>query len=150
MPKKRAAAAKPTIAKPKTGARKKPAPDAAPTKTKKPAAAAAAAPAPRKNQKKPAAKAAEAERTCRRCHQSFLPSQNSAAACRYHPEIFSGETKQRWMESGESLEKARKDGSLGEIHYFWTCCGSGDKKATGCRATRHSTYDDPPDTLTYC
>ena len=91
----------------------------------------------------------ESERTCRRCHMMFLPSQNHASSCRYHPEIFTGETKQRWMESGESLERARRDGSLGEIHYFWTCCGQDQRTAPGCAHTRHSTYDDPPDGLTY-
>ena len=53
------------------------------------------------------------------------------------------------MESGESLQKARDDGSLGEIHFFWTCCGQGERTSVGCARTRHSTYDDPPDSLTY-
>ena len=91
----------------------------------------------------------EPERTCRRCHLMFRPSQNHAGACCFHPEIFTGETKQRWMESGESLERARRDGSLGEIHYYWTCCGQEQRTSLGCARTRHSTYDDPPDSLTY-
>jgi hypothetical protein len=113
------------------------------SKSRRAAGAAAAAAAA------PAAAEPEDPRTCRRCHQSFAPSQNTATACRYHPEIFSGETKQRWMESGESLQKARDDGSLGEIHFFWTCCGQGERTSVGCARTRHSTYDDPPDSLTY-
>jgi len=52
----------------------------------------------RRKSRAPAAPAAaappEAPRTCRRCKLEFLPSENSATACRYHPEIFSGETKQ--------------------------------------------------------
>ena len=139
--KKKKSAAKPAIAK------KRPAATAAPSAAakRKPAAASA------KKHTPPLAAAAETERTCRRCHQSFRPSQNlvGASPCKYHPEIFSGETKQRWMESGESLQKARDDGSLGEIHFFWTCCGQGERTSVGCARTRHSTYDDPPDSLTY-
>ena len=65
-----------------------------PTTKKKPAAA--PAPKIRRKSRAPAAPVAEPEapRTCRRCKLEFLPSENSATACRYHPEIFSGETKQ--------------------------------------------------------
>ena len=56
----------------------------------------------------------EKSRMCRRCKQDFKPSKNDATSCRYHPEIFSGETKQRWMTAGDT-------NGLGEIHYFWTC-----------------------------
>ena len=139
-----------------------------PTTKKKPPAP---APKIRRQSRAPAAPAAaaaaappEAPRTCRRCKLEFLPSENSATACRYHPEIFSGETKQSecttvcpshlaspdnmcttgWMVAGDA------SGGNGEIHYYWTCCGASEREAAGCARTRHATYDDPPDNLTYC
>ena len=39
----------------------------------------------------------ESERTCRSCHQMFLPSKNASDSCVYHPEFYTGETAQRWM-----------------------------------------------------
>ena len=87
-------------------------------------------------------------RNCRRCKVEFIVSQNFDRACQYQPEAFSGETKQRWMD-GAAQDAAREDGTLGEVHYFWTCCGAESLDALGCRYTRHSTWDDPPDSLTY-
>lgn len=39
--------------------------------------------------------------TCRNCLQEFDVATNSPTACRIHPELYSGETSQRWKEPGK-------------------------------------------------
>lgn len=76
--------------------------------------------------------------TCRHCLSSFNVATNNPRACRFHPEVFSGETAQRWLPPGET-----KGG--GVVHNFWSCCGSYDEKALGCCYTSHSKFGDNDD-----
>lgn len=69
---------------------------------------------------------------CQTCLQIF--SENGPKACRFHPESYSGETSQRWRAPGDT--------GGGDIHFFWTCCGAGDKNAKGCSAKPHISFDE--------
>jgi hypothetical protein len=76
---------------------------------------------------------------CRNCMSNFTPEDNHDKACKYHPESFSGETAQRWMAPGDTE-------GAGDIHCFWSCCGSGDVNSTGCCYTHHTGFGEPDDT----
>lgn len=78
----------------------------------------------------------EYPRTCRYCMQSFVDSNNSDRACRYHPESFTGETAQRWMAPGETK-------GASDIHNFYNCCGAPEVTAMGCCYTRHCAFGEP-------
>ena len=75
--------------------------------------------------------------TCRLCYQSFDRALNNVKACRYHPESFTGETAQRWMDPGDE-----KGGA--QIFNFYSCCG-GKQDSPGCCYSAHKSFDDPED-----
>jgi len=72
--------------------------------------------------------------TCRRCLSQFERHKNNPTACRFHPESYSGETKQRWAPPGEE--------NCGDVHFFWSCCGDGDRDSPGCCTAAHVGFDD--------
>lgn len=76
--------------------------------------------------------------TCRLCYQSFDRKENHPKACRYHPESFTGETAQRWMDPGETMGGA-------VIHNFYSCCGARESSAVGCCYSSHFSFTDPED-----
>jgi hypothetical protein len=79
---------------------------------------------------------------CRRCTTRFDPNRGrDPNGCGYHPESWSGETKQRWSVSGDNA-----GGS--EVHYFWSCCGKAEQDAPGCKFSHHRTFDEE-DELTW-
>ena len=71
---------------------------------------------------------------CQRCKQEYNPL-NNGNQCRYHPEYFSGETKQRFQEAGDPLNS-------GEVVMYWSCCGAGTEDAPGCCVGSHLSYDE--------
>mmetsp|Transcript_16714 Transcript_16714/g.25110 ORF Transcript_16714/g.25110 Transcript_16714/m.25110 type:complete len:112 (-) Transcript_16714:94-429(-) len=75
---------------------------------------------------------------CRVCHKYFLHSENHPRACRVHPESFTGETAQRWLAPGDTKD-------AGEIHYFYSCCGSPDINSPGCCHSMHVGFDEVED-----
>mmetsp|Transcript_988 Transcript_988/g.2131 ORF Transcript_988/g.2131 Transcript_988/m.2131 type:complete len:100 (+) Transcript_988:46-345(+) len=78
------------------------------------------------------------EKKCRHCMDTFKPDGNHDKACKYHPESFTGETAQRWLAPGDTV-------GGGDVHNFWSCCGSSDVKAEGCCYTRHAGFGEPED-----
>lgn len=82
----------------------------------------------------------ELQKTCRHCLKRFLSSENFDKACRYHPESFTGETAQRWMAPGET------EGG-GDVHDFYSCCGSRARADPGCCYTRHSAFGEPEEIM---
>ncbi|KAG8458885.1 hypothetical protein KFE25_004219 [Diacronema lutheri] len=78
---------------------------------------------------------------CRRCTHFFDAKHRAADGCQFHPESWSGETKQRWAAPGEN------DGAS-DVHYFWSCCGASERDAPGCKRAAHCTFDEE-DTLTW-
>ena len=79
-------------------------------------------------------------RSCQRCHCHFVPETNGAAACRFHPESFTGEDSQRWTAPGARPAEGRST-----VAYFYTCCGAHARDAPGCHASRHVGYDEDVD-----
>ena len=75
---------------------------------------------------------------CRNCLGTFIQEDNHDKACTHHPESYTGETAQRWMAPGDTE-------GAGEIHSFWSCCGSHDPKSAGCCYTRHVGFGEPDD-----
>lgn len=78
---------------------------------------------------------------CKRCTRLFDASARAADGCSYHPQSWSGETKQRWAAPGDNA-------GGGEVHFFWSCCGAADRDAPGCRRAPHVTFDEE-DELTW-
>jgi len=72
---------------------------------------------------------------CRRCTQRFDKYCRDANGCTFHPESWSGETKQRWAAPGDNVGGA-------EVHYFWSCCGKAEEDASGCKSSHHRTFDE--------
>ena len=71
---------------------------------------------------------------CKKCKKDFDPKSNKTnSECCHHPGFFAGETKQRWSEPGD-------DKNGGEMHFFWSCCGSSDSKARGCAFGKHEGF----------
>lgn len=70
-----------------------------------------------------------------RCLQAFDAARNGPKACVYHPQSFSGETRQRWAAPGDAA-------GGGDVLTFYGCCGADDAKAPGCAAGRHYTFDE--------
>ena len=104
-----------------------------PEKSKTPANPAARPSAsPTKSESK--SKVARGVSTCRRCLLQFERHKNSPTACRFHPESYSGETKQRWAPPGEE--------NCGEVHFYWSCCGDSDRDSLGCSTAAHVGFDD--------
>ena len=101
----------------------------------------------------------EQARTCKNCHEKFLPSQNSAS-CRYHTGFFSGETRQRWQDPGNPFialffcfiavklctvvfegHKQLPGETAGDVVFHWWCCAQSDERAPGCAYKMHESYD---------
>ncbi|CAD7949045.1 unnamed protein product [Amoebophrya sp. A25] len=67
--------------------------------------------------------------------RKVVEAKRDPTACRFHPEAYSQETAQRWLEPGST-----ENGSRTET--FWTCCGAAAYDAPGCRTSWHITFDE--------
>lgn len=72
---------------------------------------------------------------CSRCKMDYYTKENHSQACQFHPESFSGETKQRWAAPGNEEGAA-------EVHFFYSCCGASDVNAPGCATGPHRGYGE--------
>ncbi|KAI9206759.1 uncharacterized protein BJ171DRAFT_579726 [Polychytrium aggregatum] len=81
-------------------------------------------------------------RTCRRCLQSYLPSDNTPASCPFHPMTFATRPHPAHHYAFEIDDEYMKT-LEGWISACWECCGSEQKDAPGCKASMHVSYDDP-------
>ncbi|XP_047338800.1 uncharacterized protein LOC124942357 [Impatiens glandulifera] len=74
---------------------------------------------------------------CKRCKQSFNPSENALSSCRFHPSFFVSrrhDDQKRYYELGpDDPPYAAK---------FYDCCGAEDREASGCTTGCHVSYDD--------
>ncbi|CAM8930441.1 unnamed protein product [Rhodiola kirilowii] len=86
---------------------------------------------------KAAAAAEEAEKICKRCRKSYLPSLNDSSSCHFHPSFFvcrRHDDQKRYYELGpDDPPYAAK---------FYDCCGAEDPAAPGCKKSSHISYDD--------
>jgi hypothetical protein len=75
---------------------------------------------------------------CRNCHKYFIREENNPRACAHHPECYTGETAQRWMAPGDTLNASK-------VHNFWSCCGNSVINSPGCCFTAHVGFDEEED-----
>uniref|UniRef100_A0A7S3ECX5 C2H2-type domain-containing protein n=1 Tax=Rhodosorus marinus TaxID=101924 RepID=A0A7S3ECX5_9RHOD len=77
---------------------------------------------------------------CRRCGETFDTEENIFGKCRFHATVIGNRGYYTMvLETYQDKEtKAYKQ----RMYSRWTCCGSNDEHAPGCKVGRHLTYDD--------
>lgn len=87
--------------------------------------------------------------TCRRCLQRVSAASNHAAACRYHPALYSGGEVAKAIgfvrASADPQDQLEAVTGRKGLLRFWDCCGDEDAAAVGCVAGFHLTFDDEED-----
>ncbi len=75
---------------------------------------------------------------CKNCHSFYLESQNTSISCYYHFGSYSIACPKSCTNPGLSAV------CIAHRKRRWTCCDSGDPKATGCARKYHIPLDSDP------